>query len=240
MSTASPPTILEATARNRLVASYAVAPEQVAPMLPAGLTPDTRDGRAYVALVGVELVKVRVLGLVGPGFRRVPAVELQVLVQEAESSRRGTITVQAYVPRRLVAWGARGLYGEPVDVVSMQPVWRDQTDTTAVTYRFDRAGREQRLRAVGAKPPREPTSDSFAFFLMDRGWRFGTDGKGGRVRARIERSVEPVYDVQEHHVTVQWASVYGEKWAFLRDREPTHVLLSPGGPMALHWRERAL
>jgi hypothetical protein len=120
----------------------------------------------------------------------------------------------------------------------MQSVWRDQADTTAVTYRFDRAGREQRLRAVGAKPPREPAPDSFAFFLMDRGWRFGTDGNGDRVRARIERSVEPVYDVQEQHVTVRWASVYGDEWAFLRDREPTHVRLSPGGPMALHWRER--
>jgi len=238
MSTASPPTILEATARNRLVASYAVAPEQVAPLLPSGVVPDTLDGQAYVALVGVELVKVRVLGLIGPGFRRVPAVELQVLVRETDSSRRGTITVQAYVPRRLVAWGARGLYGEPVDVVSMQPVWRDKSDTTAVTYRFDRAGREQRLRAVGAKPPREPTSDSFAFFLMDRGWRFGAGGGGELVRTRIERSIEPVYDVQEHHVTVRWASVYGEEWTFLSGQEPTHVFLSPGGPIALHWREK--
>jgi hypothetical protein len=238
MSTASSPTILQATARNRVVVSYAVAPEHVAPQLPRGLVPDTRDGQAYVSLVGVELVKVRVLGLVGPGFRRVPAVELQVPVRAVGASRRGTITVQAYVPRRLVAWGARGLYGEPVDVASMQPVWREQTDTLAVTYRFDRAGREQRLRAVGAKPPKTPAEDSLAFFLMNRNWRFGRRRDGTLVRARIERAVEPVCDVQEHHVTVQWASVYGKEWAFLDDREPALVLLAPGGPVRLHWRER--
>jgi hypothetical protein len=237
MSTFPSPTILTATARNRIVASYAVKPERVAPMLPAGLTPDTYDGQAYVSLVGVELVKVRVFGLVGPGFRRVPAVELQVVVQESEAARRGTLTVQAYVPRRLVAWAARGLYGEAVDVASMQPVWREQEDRREVTYRFDRAGREQRLRAVGDTPPETPGENGVAFFLMDRNWRFGMGGDGGTVRARLDRSVEPVCPVQEHHVTVRWASVYGDEWGFLRDREPAHVLLSPGGPIALHWRE---
>lgn len=233
----SQPRILNATARNRLVVGYAVAPEQVAPHLPPRLAPDTRNGRAYVSLVGVELVRVRVLGLAGPGFRRVPAVELQVPVRQARTARRGTITVQAYVPRRLVAWGARVLYGEPVEVASMQPVWQERADTIQLTYRFDRAGREQRLRAVGTKPPVMPAPDTPAAFLMDRDWRFGTRGDGSLVRARIDRPVEPVHPVREHYVTVRWASVYGDDWAFLADTEPSVVLLTPGAPLALHWRE---
>jgi hypothetical protein len=216
-----------------------VAPGRVAPLLPSGLAPDTRDGQAHVALVGVELVKVRMLGLAGPGFRRVPAVELQVPVRETRTAaeRRGTITVQAYVPRRVVAWGARFLYGEPVGVASMQPVWREQADGLEMTYRFDRAGREQRLRAVGTKPPVMPAPDTLAVFLMDRGWRFGTRSDGSLVRARIDRPLEPVYRVQEHYVTVRWASVYGNEWRFLETVEPALVLLSPGGPVTLHWRE---
>jgi uncharacterized protein YqjF (DUF2071 family) len=235
----SPPRILQATARNRVVVTYAVAPEQVAPLLPTGLVPDTHDGQAYVTLVGVELVKVRVLGLAGPGFRRVPAVELQVLVREdgSGSDRAGTITMQAYVPRRLVAWGARGLYGEPVDVASMQPLWRERAGAIEMTYRFDRAGREQRLRAVGQKPPVMPAPDTLAVFLMDRGWRFGTSRGGALRRSRIERPVEPLYRVQERYVTVRWEAVYGSEWAFLEGVEPTLVMLSPGGPVTLHWRE---
>jgi uncharacterized protein YqjF (DUF2071 family) len=233
----SQPRILAATARNRIVVSYAVAPDRVAPHLPRDLVPDTRDGRAYVSLVGVELVKVRVLGVVGPGFRRVPAVELQVPVRQADSSRPGTITLQAYVPRRLVAWGGRVLYGEPVEVASMQPVWQERAHTIQLTYRFDRAGREQRLRAVGSKPPVAPAPDTPAVFLMNRDWRFGTRSDGSLVRARIERPVEPVYRVREHHVTVRWASVYGKEWAFLAEAEPAVVFLTPGAPIALHWRE---
>ncbi len=231
--------MLRATARNRVVASYAVGPEQVAPLLPVGVVPDVRDGQAYVNLVGVELAKMRVLGIRGTGFRRLPVVELQVLVREAHSAseRRGTLTVQAYVPRRIVAWGARLLYGEPVDVVSMQPLWRERAETIEMTYRFDRAGREQRLRAVGAKPPLMPAQDTLAVFLEDRNWRFGTRGTDALMRARIERPIAPVYRVQERHVTVQWASVYGPEWSFLDKLDPALVLFSPGGPVALHWRE---
>lgn len=239
----SPPSfslrILQATARHRVVVSYAVAPKQIAPHLPTGLVPDTHEDQAFVNLVGVQLVKVRVLGLIGPGFRRVPAVELQVPVQQAQPSpkRRGTMTVQAYVPRRLVAWGARLLYGEPVDVTSMQPVWRERTDTVEMTYRFDWAGREQRLRAVGEKPPVAPAPNTLAAFLLDRDWRFGTGHDEALIRARIERPVEPVYRLREHHVTVRWASIYGGEWQFLAEREPALALFSPGGPVTLHWRE---
>ena len=236
-SSSSAPRILQATARDRVVVSYAVDPSLVAPHLPAGLVPDTRDGRAYVSLVGVRLTKVRVLGVAGPGLRRVPAVELQALVQEEESERRGTMTIQAHVPRRLVAWGARLLYGEPVAVVPMQPVRRDLEDGVEMTYRFDTRGREQRLRVVGQASPSSPPPGSLESFLQNRHWRYGTGRGGALLRTRIEREDAPVRAVDEHHVMVRWAAVYGESWAALSDRRPAAAFFSPGGPLTLRWRQ---
>lgn len=235
-----PPRILRATARHRVVVSYAVAPTRIASHLPPGLVPDTQEGRAFVHLVGVQLVKVRVLGVVGPGFRRVPAVELQVLVREKGTSpvRRGTMTLRAYVPRRLVAWGARLLYGEPVDVASMQAVRRERAGGVEMTYRFDTAGREQRMRVRGRRPPVMPVPASLAYWMIDRNRRYGTARNGDLLRTRIERPIAPIYRVEEQHVTVRWASVYGDEWQFLEGREPTVVLFSPGEPVALRWRER--
>jgi len=235
-SLASAPRILRATARDRVVVSYAVDPSLAASALPAGLTPDTRDGRAYVSLVGVRLTKVRVLGIPGPGLRRVPAVELQVLVQEEKADRQGTMTIQAHVPRRLVAWGARLLYGEPVAVVPMQPVRRDLDDGVEMTYRFDTRGREQRLRVVGQASPTSPPPGALESFLQNRHWRYGTGRDGSLLRARIERDDAPVRAVGEHHVTVRWEAVYGAPWAVLSDRGPAAAFVSPGGPLTLRWR----
>jgi len=235
-SLASAPRILRATARDRVVVSYAVAPSRVAAHLPAGLVPDTRDGRAFVHLVGVRLTKVRVLGIPGPGLRRVPAVELQALVREEEGKRQGTMTIQAHVPRRLVAWGARLLYGEPVAVVPMQPVRREMDDGVEMTYRFDTRGREQRLRVVGQRSPAAPPPASLDAFLQNRHWRYGTGRGGSLLRARIERDEAPVRSVGEHHVMVRWGAVYGDTWAVLSERRPATAFFSPGGALTLRWR----
>jgi uncharacterized protein YqjF (DUF2071 family) len=236
-SSASAPRILRATARDRVVIAYAVEPARVAPHLPAGLVPDTRAGRAYVSLVGVRLTKVRVLGMAGPGLRRVPAVELQAMVREEGTGRRGTMTIRAHVPRRLVAWGARLLYGEPVAVVPMQPVRRDLDDGVEMTYRFDTRGREQRLRVVGQGTPSPSPAESLGAFLQNRRWRYGTGRGGSLLRARIERDDAPARPVDEHHVMVRWAAVYGEAWGDLAERTPATALFSSGGPLALRWRE---
>lgn len=239
-SSSNHPRILRATTRNRVVVSYAVPPDEVAPFLPGNLTPMTIDGRAYISLVGVELTKVRVLGLAGPGFRRVPAVELRVHVQptQEDANAAGTWTVRAHVSRRLVAWGARLLYHEPVEVTSMQPVRREPREHVEVTYRLDWNGREQRIRVRGERPPVMPVSDALAPPLLRPDWRYTTTRNGTLLRTRIERPETPIHRVQEHHVTVRWTDVYGKIGRLLTDRSPTLVLLSPGTPVTLRWRER--
>jgi uncharacterized protein YqjF (DUF2071 family) len=233
--------VLRATARNRVVVSYAVPPDQVAPFLPDGLRPMTRDGRAYVSLVGVELTKVRVLGLAGPGFRRVPAVELRVHVHptRGDSDAPGTWTVRAHVSRSLVAWGAHLLYREPVEVTSMQPVRREPTEHVEVTYRFDWKGREQRIRVRGERTPVMPAPGALARPLLRPDWRYATTGNDALLRTRIERPATPIHRVKEHHVTVQWTEVYGEIGRVMTDRDPALTLLSPGTPVTLRWREQA-
>ena len=233
------PRILWATARNRVVVSYDVAPDRAAPHLPDGLVPMTRNGRAYVSLVGVELTKVRVLGLVGPGFRRVPAVELRVHVQptQRDADAAGTWTVRAHVSRHLVAWGARLLYREPVAAASMQPIRREPEEYLEVTYRFDWKGREQRLRVRGERTPVVPAPDALAHPLLRPDWRYTTTQNGVLLRTRIDRPATLIHRVQEHHVTIQWPDVYGEIGHLLADRDPALVLLSPGMPVTLRWRE---
>lgn len=215
--------------------SYAVTPNRVAPFLPSGLVPMTQDGRAYISLVGVELTKVRVLGLTWPGFRRFPAVELRVHVQPTreDSDARGTWTVRAHVSRHLVAWGAHLLYSEPVEVTSMQPVRREPMEHVEMTYRFDWKGREQRIRVRGERPPVMPAPDALASPLLRPDWRYTTTGNGALLRTRIERPATPIHRIQEHHVTVQWADVYGKIGRLLTDRDPTLVLLSPDTPVTL-------
>jgi hypothetical protein len=231
--------ILEATAQHRVVVAYAVSSDRVAPHLPDGLVPVEHDGTAYVSLVGVELTKMRVLGVALPGFRRVPAVELRVHVHPVGApDADGTWTVQAHTSRRLVAWGGRTLYGESVAVTSMQPVRRTRAGSVEVTYRFDWRGREQRLRVRSDQAPDAAPSTAPTHMLVAPEWRFTAAEQGPLRRARIDRPAPSVYRVQEHHVTVDGPAVYGELGRLVENRSPTHVFLSPGAPVTVYLRDR--
>ncbi len=233
----SRPVVLRATARHRVGVRYEVPPASLAAHLPDLLVPDTQDERAALSLVGVHLTDVRVLGIAGPGLRHVPAVELRAAVRHPPTDRKGTLTLQAYVPRRLVAWGARTLYDEPVAVASMQPLRRTSDDRVAMTYRFDWQGREQRLRVerarAGAADPPAATSPA----ATGGTWRFATGG--GPLRcARLEQEPGPVRPADTAHVTVRWRAAFGEVGALLADRSPSAAWVGGEGPLALRWRER--
>lgn len=137
-------------------------------------------------------------------------------------------------------WSARFLYGEPVCVASMQSVRRERSRDVETTYRFDSAGREQRLRVRGRTPPVMPAPSSPAYDLLARNWHYGQAGNGDLLRTRIERPVTPVYRVHEHVVTARWASVYGNDWAFLQKKAPALVLFAPVQPLVLQWRQRGI
>ncbi|MFP4227614.1 MAG: DUF2071 domain-containing protein [Salinivenus sp.] len=236
-SSASCPVVLRATARHRVGVGYHVSPDHLAPHLPAGLVPDAQSDTALIGLVGVHLTDVRVLGLRGPGFRHVPAVELQAAVRHPPTDRRGRITLQSYTSRRLVAWGARTLYDEPVAVASMQPVRRTPDDRVAVTYRFDWQGREQRLRVEGAQESRE-TADVTAPFLGGGPWRFAS-GRDGRLScAHLDRDAREGRPADTAHVAVDWLAAGGAVGALLADRTPDAAWMGGDGPLALRWRER--
>lgn len=230
--------LLRATARNRAIAVYAVPPSPVRSLLPDALVPVTRDGTAFLSLVGVELTDIQGLGRSVLRLRRAPVVELRAHVHPAQApSAYGTWTVQTHASRRRLAWGARWLYGEPVAVTSMQPLCRTQSDRREVTYRFDSDGREQRVRMEGdetsaASPPPEASSSLF----LRPSWRFGTNRHGRLWRARVTRSRAALCPVRAHHITLDAASVYGTAGQLLDSASPAHVYLTPETSVALYRR----
>jgi hypothetical protein len=120
----------------------------------------------------------------------------------------------------------------------MQPIRRRQAEAVEVTYRFDWRGREQRIRVRSDHSPDAPPSASPARMIMAPRWRFSAANQDSVRRTRIERPAPSVCRVQEHHVTVDGPSVYGELGRLIEDRSPAHVLLSPDATVTLRWPER--
>src|SRR3954466_2077062 len=102
---------LTAEWRNLCLFTYALEPARLEPYLPPGCTLDTKDGRAFVSLVGFEFARTRVLGVSWPGYRAFPEINLRFYVRHGDT--RGVSFIGEIVPKRFIAWLARSLYNEP-------------------------------------------------------------------------------------------------------------------------------
>src|SRR3954447_13320947 len=126
----APPTLslsrwsfLTAEWRHLCLITYAVEPQRLVRYLPPGLELDTLNGEAFVSLVAFDFLNTRVLGIPWPGYRNFPEINLRFYVREGE--RRGVAFVREFVPKRLIAWLARGLYNEPYATAPMRSVVRE-------------------------------------------------------------------------------------------------------------------
>lgn len=108
-------------------AHWAVEPDRVAPLMPAGVRPDTFDGVSYVGLIPFRMV--------GAGFGRGPGVpyfgtflETNVRYYSVDDEgRHGVVFGSLEASRLLVSLGARAVAGVPYTWAAM---------------RFERTGRQ--------------------------------------------------------------------------------------------------
>ena len=166
--------------------TFAVPPEVLQPRVPDGVELDTRDGRAFVSVVGLDFHETRVFGVGWPGYRDFSDINFRFYVRRGE--RRGVVFVREIVPHRLVAWAARVLYDEPF----VSAVVRSRVDggesTVVVERRFEIAGRENVLRVVGRRPAFMPAPGSDEDFFKERAWGYGR-ARGGHTE---------VFEVRHH------------------------------------------
>src|SRR5579875_2320892 len=112
---------LTAEWRKLIMAQRAVKPKLLMPYLPRGVEldlyhPPQGEARCYVSLVGFLFDRVRVKGIAIPWHTRFEEINLRFYVKRREpdgSVRRGVVFVREFVPRRAIAWVAKGIYEEP-------------------------------------------------------------------------------------------------------------------------------
>ena len=259
-------TFLTAEWRKLIMAQYEVAPEVLQPHLPAGLELDFYQGRCFVSLVGFLFDRVRILGLPVPLHTRFEEVNLRFYVRRKLAPgegrnertielgyRRGVVFLSEIVPRPAITAVARALYGEAYSTAPVTHFWNTQgPDARAVRqgakplevrYEWRRRGLWQTLgvRAGNVLAPMQP--GSLDEFITEHYWgytpRRSHGGKaGGTSQYAVEHRRWQVYPVQSYKVAADFGSLYGPAFADLSRREPDHVLLAEGAPVAIRWGGR--
>jgi uncharacterized protein len=234
----SPRPFLTARWRNLAMLNYEVAPEILAPLVPAGTELDSWQGRTFASVVGFLFLDTRVRGSAIPRHRDFEEVNLRFYVRrEAEGGwRRGVVFVKEIVPRFAIAGTARLLYGEKyVSLPMRHAITGDPTrGDLYVMYGWRLRGRWNGIGAVVGGSPQEAAPGSEEEFITEHYWGYSSLRGGGCVEYQVEHPRWRVWKLLRPVLDCDVAPLYGRQFAEPLTGEPSSAFLADGSEVAVY------
>ena len=220
--------------RNLCFVNYAVAPAQLARHLPPGLTLDTVEGEAFVSVVALDFLRLRLLGVPGLGCRRFPQVSFRFYVRDGE--RRGVVFLRELVPSRLLALASRGLAGEPCSYAPLHSEPRRQGETVSLAHQLGDDERRNRFQVCATAAMRDPRDVLPERFFTERHWSYNLSCRGRLRRYEVLHPLWAIYRVEALDFVWDFASIYGSEWAWLSHAKPHSVIAAEGSAIRVFLR----
>lgn len=222
---------LTARWRDLVLVTFAVPDELAASLVPPGCEADRWAGRCHVSLVALQMDHVRVRGFPFPGLTAYPQVNLRLYVRQG--GHRAVRFVQELVPGWLLAAGARWFSGEPFHAGRIRASVQQQNGDSVATYEFGLDRPRWRVALRGGARTQLPDPASFEHWVKERTRGCRSD-RAGRLHtfdvAHPPWLVRPITAVD---IQVEFAGLYGPRWASLDATTPVSVLYAVGSEVTV-------
>ena len=226
MTIAQQRTFLTANWKNLLMLNYAIDPELLQELVPAGTVLDQFAGKTYVSLIGFEFNETRILGRAIPFHQSFEEVNLRFYVRRGD--RRGVVFIRELVPKCAVAAIARLAYGERYSSVPMSHrIERSESGTTA-EFSWGSASDRCTISAETAEEEYLPAEGSLAQFITEHYWGYATQREGGTKEYQVEHPQWKVSDATTAHFSGAAEKYYGSRFAKALANPPDSAFLAEG------------
>lgn len=217
---------LTADWKNLALFNFAVPDEVLKPYLPKDCTLDYWQGSAYLSFVAFQFLNTRVLNIQWPGFTHFPEINLRFYIKHQE--RRGVCFIREFVPSKIVAQIARSLYHEPYLAVPMQSCIIENDQELVVKYEVCKNKKNNSVKVIANRMSQSCSSDSEAHFFKEHDLGVGKDPKGNTYKYEVHHPIWETHKVKSYEMDIDWNSLYGEPFGFLKNRKPNSIFLAKG------------
>lgn len=219
--------------------NYEVDRSALRALVPRGTELDEWRGRTYLSVVGFLFLGTRVVGLPIPFHRDFEEVNLRFYVRRKtdEGWRRAVVFVKEMVPRAAIAIVARALYNEKYVAVPMDHEVRCAPDEPrrieSVSYRWDFAGRRNRLFVAVDSDPRPLVAGSHEEFIAEHYWGYSVQRDGGTCEYHVAHPPWLLARASHAELDCDVGRVYGEEFIPFLQPKPASAFLAEGSEVAV-------
>lgn len=226
---------LTAEWRKLALANYEVEPSILREFLPAKTELDIWNGRCYVSLVGFMFKNVKLLGLSIPFHTDFEEVNLRFYVKHKSGDdwKRGVVFVKEIVPKAALTFVANTIYREHYETLAMRHVWNSEGELQEVKYDWKKQGRWHSFQVETEKESRLIPADSETEFITQHFWGYTKINEKKTFEYEVTHPKWEAYEVKRHKIDVDFGMVYGERFRFLNEAEPTSVMLAEGSKITV-------
>lgn len=195
--------------------NFRVAPELLAPYLPAGTELDFFQGETYLSVVGFLFYHTVVCGLPIPRHRNFEEVNLRFYVRKksADTWRRGVVFIRELVPKPAIAVTARVFYGEPYQALPMRSEVIDRDGEVNARYEWRRGNKWEQLVMTARGESQNVPAGSHEEFITEHYWGYTRRGPDRTSEYRVEHSRWKIWPANSYELRADIASLYGEQFA---------------------------
>lgn len=220
-----PKLFLRARWQDLILITYDVDPKLLLEHIPAGLEPDTINGRAFVSLVAFDFLDTKIKGIKVPFHVNFPEINLRIYVKNNE--KRGVVFVREFVPRTIIPLIANSLYNENYKAITMSSEVQ-KNGAIFLNHKIKLLGKFYEINAEAENKPFLPDADSTEHFFKEHEWGFGTSKDGHPLIYRVEHPFWNIYPLVKFQHNFDFEAVYGKKWGVLNSQSPYNVTFAEG------------
>lgn len=219
---------LEAQWRKLAIANYAVDPLILESFLPNNTELDYWNGTCYVSLVGFMFLDTRLKGIRIPFHVNFEEVNLRFYVRRyREEWKRGVVFIREIVSKPALTFVANTLYRENYRTMPMRHSWTYVTDSQCVEYQWKKH-RWNSFSVTTEKEPMPIVEGSEEEFITEHYWGYTRINAQRSSEYGVEHPRWQVYPFKGYSIDVDFGSVYGKEFEFLKHAVPKSVFLAEG------------
>lgn len=226
---------LNAQWNNLIMANYPIDTALLLPYLPCKTQPDTYNGKVYVSLVGFMFADTKMLGFKIPFHINFEEVNLRFYVRHYDNGvwKRGVVFIKEIVPRIAITTVANTLYREKYCTMPMKNFFRSHNDELEIGYQWKYKNKWNSLEAVVEKNSVRMLSGSEEEFIAEHYWGYSKYNSHTTFEYAVQHPKWEVYPVKNYKIDCDFAGLYGQAFAFLKDTLPSSVFVAKGSEISV-------
>jgi uncharacterized protein YqjF (DUF2071 family) len=231
---------LDAQWRNLVMVNYEVSPEILKKYLPYKTELDFWNNRCYVSLVGFQFLETSVLGIKFPFHTNFDEINLRFYVRYKDNDtwKRGVVFIKEIVPKVMITFIANTLYNEKYATHpckhDIQITHKQDLDSSIfVKYSWKNQAVWNHIEVNADASTKSIEIGSEEEFITEHYWGYAAYSSQKTNEYQIQHPRWNVHPVKDYTIKCDFKELYGSEFAFLKEANPTSVLLAEGSEVSV-------